>query len=114
MRGSGPARLAALALRGYRHSLSALIGRQCRYLPTCSEYTEDAVRRHGLWAGGWMGLARVCRCGPNGGSGFDPAPDALPEGARRSAPWTYGRWTFPDELGRAAMARCEPARPRER
>lgn len=114
MRRPGPAHLAVLALRGYRHSLSALIGRQCRYLPTCSEYTEDAVRRHGLWAGGWMGLARVCRCGPKGGSGFDPAPETLPTEGRWSAPWTYGRWSFLDELGDAASIRCDPAKPRER
>ena len=108
MAASSPARLAALVLRGYRHSLSALIGRQCRYLPTCSEYAEDCVRRHGLWAGGWMGLARVCRCGPNGGSGFDPAPETLPIGTRAAAPWRYGRWTFPDELGDAVRAHSKP------
>ena len=41
-----------------------VIGRQCRYLPTCSHYADEAIARHGLWAGGWMGVARVCRCHP--------------------------------------------------
>ena len=44
------------------------IGRQCRHLPSCSEYTDEAISRHGLWAGGWMGVARICRCGPFGTS----------------------------------------------
>lgn len=104
---AGP-RLAAIGcLRLYRYTLSAILGRQCRYLPTCSAYAEDAIVRHGLWAGGWMGFARVCRCGPNGGSGFDPAPEALPEKARWYLPWRYGRWRFPDELGRSAAMRCD-------
>ena len=107
---AGPARLVSLLLQAYRLSLSALIGRQCRYLPTCSEYTEEAVRRHGVWAGGWMGLARVCRCGPKGGSGFDPAPEATPAGASWTRPWRYGRWTFPDELGHAAEPVGPPSR----
>ena len=106
-----PAWLATGLLRTYRHTLSALIGRQCRYLPTCSEYAEEAVRRHGLWAGGWMGLARICRCGPNGGSGFDPAPGSAPAGARWSAARRYGRWSHPDELGPAPVIRCEPSEP---
>lgn len=80
-------------IRIYRYTLSALMGRQCRYLPTCSEYTEDAIRRFGLWAGGWIGLARILRCNPWGASGFDPIPEALPATARWYLPWRYGRWT---------------------
>lgn len=74
-------------------TLSALAGRQCRYLPTCSEYTEDAIGRFGLWAGVWIGLARFQRCGPGGASGYDPVPDTLPPGAAWYRPWRYGRWT---------------------
>ncbi|HRJ69084.1 MAG TPA: membrane protein insertion efficiency factor YidD, partial [Beijerinckiaceae bacterium] len=65
-----PGRAASLALIGlirlYRYTLSAFMGRTCRYLPTCSEYTEEAIRRHGAWAGGWIGFARICRCRPGG------------------------------------------------
>ncbi|PWB81873.1 MAG: membrane protein insertion efficiency factor YidD [Methylocystaceae bacterium] len=79
----------------YRISLSALIGRDCRYLPSCSEYADEAICRHGLWAGGWMGVARICRCRPGGGDGFDPVPVALPHDAHALAPWRYGAWRRP-------------------
>jgi putative membrane protein insertion efficiency factor len=92
----GAARAPALAARGairvYRYTLSGLMGRQCRYLPTCSEYTEEAIARHGLWAGGWMGLARICRCNPLGPSGLDVVPQTVPAGARWFRPWAYGKW----------------------
>lgn len=78
-------------IRAYRFTFSAILGRQCRYLPTCSEYGEEAIRRYGPWLGGWLTLARVCRCNPFGPSGFDPVPD-LPAAARRR-PWAYARWT---------------------
>ncbi len=80
-------------IKAYRAVLSPLIGRECRYLPTCSEYTEEAIGRYGLWAGFWIGLARIQRCGPFGASGFDPVPEALPARAHWYAPWRYGRWT---------------------
>lgn len=72
--------------------LSPLMGQQCRYLPTCSNYGEEAIRRYGLWAGGWMTLARFVRCGPFGASGFDPVPRQMRPGARWYAPWRYGYW----------------------
>jgi hypothetical protein len=68
------------------------MGRQCRYWPTCSAYTEEALRRHGLWAGSWIGLARICRCGPFGNAGIDLVCEELPPAARWYAPWRYGRW----------------------
>ncbi|WP_261618348.1 membrane protein insertion efficiency factor YidD [Microbaculum marinisediminis] len=80
-------------IRVYRYTLSMLIGRRCRYLPTCSEYTEDAIRSYGAWPGLWMGIARFSRCNPWGSSGFDPIPDGLPEDARWYKPWRYGRWS---------------------
>jgi len=86
-----------LAARGlirlYRYTFSAFMGRTCRYMPSCSEYTEEAIARHGLWAGFWIGLARILRCNPWGASGIDPVPDELPAGARWYIPWRYGRWT---------------------
>jgi putative membrane protein insertion efficiency factor len=85
-------RVAHLAIRAYQLTLSGLVGRQCRHLPSCSEYTDEAIQRYGLWAGGWMGAARICRCGPFGTSGLDLVPDALPPGAGWYKPWTYGRW----------------------
>ena len=60
-----PGRLLGMALvRLYQLTLSGFVGNSCRHLPTCSEYAYEAIARHGLWAGGWMSLFRVARCGP--------------------------------------------------
>ena len=64
------------AIRAYKLTLSPLIGRQCRYLPSCSAYAEEALIRHGPWRGGCAAVRRVCRCHPFGGSGYDPVPPA--------------------------------------
>lgn len=80
-------------IRLYQLGLSPFMGRQCRYLPTCSSYTEEAINRFGLWAGGWMGLARILRCNPWGSSGFDPVPEALDPAYRWWLPWAGARWT---------------------
>lgn len=58
----------------YRFTLSPLIGRDCRFLPTCSQYTIEAIRTHGVWSGGLMGIRRIGRCHPWGGGGHDPVP----------------------------------------
>jgi uncharacterized protein len=76
----------------YRYSLSPLIGANCRHLPTCSQYADEALGRFGLWAGGWMSLARLCRCHPFGTSGLDLVPNATPPEANWYLPWRYGRW----------------------
>ena len=91
--------MAARALvKGYRYSLSALIGFHCRHLPTCSDYADQALDRFGLWAGGWMTLARICRCHPFGTSGLDFVPGELPRGARWFLPWRYARWRGTNEV----------------
>ena len=87
-------RTAHWLIRFYQLTLSGLVGRQCRYLPTCSSYTDDAIQHHGLWAGSWMGAARLCRCHPWGSSGFDPVPDVVAASARWWAPWRFGTWTL--------------------
>jgi putative membrane protein insertion efficiency factor len=87
-----PRRAAHALIRLYQLTLSGLIGRQCRYLPSCSAYVDEAIQHHGLWAGGWMGAARICRCHPWGGSGYDPPPAGTPPGAGWARPWRYGRW----------------------
>ena len=76
----------------YRHTLSPLVGYNCRHLPTCSVYGDEAIERFGLWAGGWMTLARLLRCQPWGTSGIDNVPPTAPPGARWYLPWRYGRW----------------------
>ena len=79
-------------IRAYQLTLSSLMGRQCRHWPSCSEYTDQAIQRHGLWPGGWMGFARICRCGPGGTSGIDLVCEEVPARARWYVPWRYGRW----------------------
>jgi putative membrane protein insertion efficiency factor len=86
-----------LLVLGYRYSLSMLFGRTCRHLPTCSEYADEALARHGAWAGGWMSFSRIARCNPWGTSGLDFVPAALPQSARWYMPWRYGRWRGTNE-----------------
>ncbi len=61
-----------LMVRLYQGSLSPIIGRQCRFVPTCSEYFIQAVRSKGAFVGGLMGLWRILRCNPFGKGGYDP------------------------------------------
>jgi putative membrane protein insertion efficiency factor len=79
-------------IRVYRYTLSPLVGYRCRHLPTCSDYADQALDRFGLWAGGWMTLARLLRCQPWGTSGLDFVPGSLPGKSRWYMPWRYGRW----------------------
>lgn len=62
----------------YRHTLSYFIGRNCRFLPTCSTYADEAIRLHGPVQGTNLAIRRFCRCHPfkslGGGQGFDPVP----------------------------------------
>ena len=73
----------------YRYFVSGLLGNNCRYIPSCSEYTSDAIIRHGLWAGFWMGMCRFVSCNPYGNYGFSPVPNELPEDACWWKPWKY-------------------------
>ncbi|MCY3707351.1 MAG: membrane protein insertion efficiency factor YidD [Caldilineaceae bacterium] len=63
-----------LLIRLYQRSISPLMGSNCRFYPTCSQYTYEAVERYGAAQGGWMGLRRICRCHPWHPGGFDPVP----------------------------------------
>jgi uncharacterized protein len=76
----------------YQYALSPLVGFNCRHLPTCSDYADQAIERFGLWAGGWMTLARLLRCQPFGTRGLDFVPATLPENATWYMPWRFGRW----------------------
>lgn len=64
-------------LRGYQLTLSAFVGRTCRFEPSCSHYAQEAVMRFGVIRGGWLAAMRIVRCGPFGGSGYDPVPEQL-------------------------------------
>jgi putative membrane protein insertion efficiency factor len=96
---------AHILIRFYQLTLSALVGRWCRHLPSCSSYMDEAIQKHGAWPGGWMGLARLCRCRPGGTSGYDPVPSRLATSASALTPWRYGQWRGP--------LVCEPTEERE-
>ena len=69
------ARILILMIQGYKVLISPLLPPACRYEPTCSQYFAQALERKGLWKGSWLGLKRLLRCHPWGGSGHDPVPD---------------------------------------
>ncbi|MCK6621002.1 MAG: membrane protein insertion efficiency factor YidD [Calditrichaceae bacterium] len=71
--------LAAIGLvRFYQLAISPLFPASCRYVPTCSQYTIEALQIHGFWRGSWLGIKRIARCHPWGGSGYDPVPPKEP------------------------------------
>lgn len=61
-------------IRLYQLVLSPWVGRECRFLPTCSQYSIEAIEQFGFIRGGWLMLARLIRCNPWGGHGYDPVP----------------------------------------
>ena len=63
-----------LLIRLYQLTLSSAMGRNCRFLPTCSDYARQAIEIHGAYDGGKLAVKRMCRCHPWGGEGFDPVP----------------------------------------
>jgi putative membrane protein insertion efficiency factor len=82
---SVPASLVLGMIRFYQVFLSPLLGRNCRFEPTCSAYTFEAVERYGFFKGIGLGAKRILRCGPWTSGGFDPVPDlkATPQCERK-------------------------------
>lgn len=68
------ARILDAAVVAYQWTLRPVIGANCRYLPSCSDYAREALAEHGAAHGSWLALRRICRCHPWGGFGFDPVP----------------------------------------
>jgi putative membrane protein insertion efficiency factor len=68
------ARLLILFARFWQGGPSRILPPTCRYAPSCSEYTIQAIRKYGAIKGSWLGFKRLMRCHPWGGSGYDPVP----------------------------------------
>jgi len=72
-----------------------VLGARCRHYPSCSQYSKEAILKHGPWPGVWMSLARLSRCHPFEWLGATSGVDNVPETVTKPplwAPWRYGRW----------------------
>jgi len=58
----------------YQRTLSPLLPSSCRFYPSCSHYSQEAVQKYGFVKGVWLGVKRLGRCRPLGGQGYDPVP----------------------------------------
>lgn len=63
-----------ILIKFYQLAISPWLGKNCRYDPTCSHYTLEALKIHGLIKGGWLAIKRIASCHPWGGDGYDPVP----------------------------------------
>ncbi|WP_423818208.1 membrane protein insertion efficiency factor YidD [Salinimicrobium sp. TIG7-5_MAKvit] len=66
-------------VRIYQRFISPLTPASCRYTPTCSQYTVEALQQHGALKGSWLSIKRIASCNPWGGQGYDPVPKKLQE-----------------------------------
>lgn len=64
-----------LLIRFYQVAISPYTPASCRFSPTCSHYSIEALKIHGLFKGSWLAVKRISRCHPWGGSGYDPVPE---------------------------------------
>jgi hypothetical protein len=62
------------AIRGYQYAIRPMIGANCRFFPSCSDYAREAIERHGAAKGSWLAARRICRCHPYHPGGYDPVP----------------------------------------
>ncbi len=67
-------RLAILNVKFYQYCIRPLLPTTCRYTPSCSQYSIEAIQKYGAFKGSWLGLKRIARCHPWGGQGYDPVP----------------------------------------
>ena len=61
-------------IKFYQKCISPMLPKMCRYTPSCSQYFIEALQIHGVVKGSWLGVKRLLRCHPWGGSGYDPVP----------------------------------------
>lgn len=67
-------RILILTIQFYRAAISPYLGPSCRHIPTCSQYTLEAIEEWGAFKGTWLGIKRLSKCHPWGTSGYDPVP----------------------------------------
>ena len=67
-------RMMVAMIRLYQLLLSPLLGQNCRFTPTCSQYAIEAIQKYGAIRGVWYGVCRIARCHPFNAGGFDPVP----------------------------------------
>ena len=65
-------KIVIVIIRFYQLSISPILGQNCRYTPTCSQYSIEAIQKYGSLKGGWLSLKRIFSCHPWGGHGHDP------------------------------------------
>tara|TARA_E500000081_G_scaffold45943_1_gene49315 strand:+ start:511 stop:732 length:222 start_codon:yes stop_codon:yes gene_type:complete len=66
--------LLVIPIKLYQVLISPILGPNCRYHPTCSQYSIEAINKHGPFKGAWLAIKRISSCHPWGGSGHDPVP----------------------------------------
>jgi putative membrane protein insertion efficiency factor len=86
-------------VNGYRYAISPMLGRHCRFVPSCSEYAVEALQAHGALAGAGLACARLCCCHPWHAGGYDPVPPAKSQNVTRDddaqhAPERSSRFAF--------------------
>jgi hypothetical protein len=62
------------SVRAYQYLLRPMLGANCRFAPSCSDYALEAIERHGAWKGSWLAVRRILRCHPYHPGGYDPVP----------------------------------------
>jgi putative membrane protein insertion efficiency factor len=72
------------AIRGYQLAVRPLLGANCRFYPSCSDYAREAIERHGAAKGSWLATKRIAKCHPYHPGGYDPVPETT--GTRTSHP----------------------------
>jgi putative membrane protein insertion efficiency factor len=75
------ARLIVALINAYRRWVSPMLGQRCRFAPSCSAYTVEAIQTYGAVRGLWLGARRLLRCQPFSSGGYDPVPSTAARGA---------------------------------